>query len=133
MDSEDISQAIALMERHGIAAFDYESGATELRLRLDGGHGQTSPVEIAPPQAEEPVGHLCSPGVGLLLLAHPASAAAPPPLPRKAAKGEVVAYIKTGMTLRAVGAATDCTLLRILAAPGRGVGYGEALFEIGPG
>ena len=133
MDSEDISQAIALMERHGIAAFDYKSGATELRLRLDGGHRQTSSVEIAPPQAEEPVGHLCSPGVGLLLLAHPASAAAPLPLPRRAAKGEVVAYIKTGMTLRAVGVATDCTLLRILAAPGQGVGYGEALFEIGPG
>lgn len=130
MDSEDIRRVTALMERHGIAAFDYESGAVQLHLTL-GSRGQ----ELAPakrPKAAETVEHLCSPGVGIFLSGHPALSAVPQPLPRNAAKGEIVAYIRTGQTLRAVVATRDCILRRALVPQGRGVDHGEALFEITP-
>lgn len=127
MTSEEIRSVIALMERHGIAAFDYGHGATELHLTL-GGESVIDARETPQPAPDV----LRSPGVGTFLLAHPATGAAPPTLPHQATAGEVVAYIRTGLTLRAVVAKRDCLLLRPLAEDGAGVGYDDALFEIVP-
>jgi biotin carboxyl carrier protein len=119
------------MERHGVAAFDYEHGTTQLHLTVgadahDAASGSPDPAAMADPET------IRSPGVGIVLYAHPANAGPVPALPRKAAKGEVVAYIKTGLTLRAVLATKDCRLQRALVADGTGVGYGEALLEVAP-
>lgn len=128
MNSEDIQKVIALMERHGIAAFDYEQGSVQLRLTLDSGAVET--VEPSPSAETKEPDTLRSPGVGIVLHTHPANLAATPVLPRQAVKGEIVAYIRTGMTLRSVAATKDCVLRRALIAEGKGVGYGDALFEI---
>lgn len=131
MNSKDIQSVIALMERHGVATFDYEHGTTQLHLTvvaeaLDATPASPDPAAVADPDT------IRSPGVGVVLYAHPANTGPVPALPRQAAKGEVVAYIKTGPTLRAVLAPTDCHLRRALVANGTGVGYGEALLEVAP-
>ncbi|WP_436082771.1 hypothetical protein [Pararhizobium sp. LjRoot235] len=118
---------IALMKRHGIAAFDYEHGSVQLHLTL-GADGTAAPV----PAGTSTPDTIRSPGVGIVLHAHPANAGPAPALPRRAAKDEVVAYVKTGLTLRCVVATRDCRLHRALAAEGTGVGYGDALFEVAP-
>ncbi len=130
MTSEDIRRVVTLMERHGIAVFDYEHGSTELHLTL----GSESNIEAAEPQLTGTVGPdvLRSPAVGKLLLTHPVTGSNSPPLPRRVAAGDVVAYIRTGLTLRAVVAKQDCMLLRTLAEDGAGIGYDDALFEITP-
>ncbi|WP_438750479.1 hypothetical protein [Pararhizobium sp. O133] len=131
MTSEEIRSVIALMERHGIAAFDYEHGNAELHLTL-GGEGTIAVPETSQrPQTVEPT-VLRSPGVGTLLFAHPATGAPAPVLPRQVTAGDVVAYIRTGLTLRAVVAKKECLLLRALVEEGAGVGYDDALFEITP-
>jgi hypothetical protein len=127
MQSKDIQSVIALMKRHGIAAFDYEHGSVRLHLTV-GADATSAPV----PAGTSTPDTIPSPGVGIVLHAHPANAGSAPALPRIAAKGEVVAYIKTGLTLRCVVAARDCRLQRALAAEGTGVGYGDALFEVAP-
>ena len=130
MNSEDIQKVSALMERHGIAAFEYEQDSVQLRLTL-GSRVEAAAIAEPPRSAEtRELDTLRSPGVGIVLHRHPASGAAPSALPRKAAKGEIVAYIRTGMTLRSVAVTKDCVLTRILVAEGKGVGYGDALFEI---
>ncbi|CAN7253780.1 hypothetical protein LJR255_001072 [Pararhizobium sp. LjRoot255] len=119
------------MKRHGIAAFDYEHGSVRLHLTL--GAGATDAATVAPdPAGPSTPDTIRSPGVGIVLHAHPANAGPAPALPRKATKGEVVAYIKTGLTLRCVLATRDCRIHRALAAEGTGVGYGDALFEVAP-
>lgn len=131
MTSEEIRSVITLMERHGIAAFDYEQGSTELHLSLgdDSAIDAAETLQPAPAAAPEV---LPSPGVGQFLLTHPASGSTSLSLPRRATAGEIVAYIRTGLTLRAVVAKRDCLLLRALAEDGAGVGYDDALFEIAP-
>jgi biotin carboxyl carrier protein len=130
MKSQDIKSVVALMERHGIAAFDYEHGSVQLRLTL--GVDMESAVLAAPAPNEAKPDPIRASGVGTVLYAHPANRNARSPLPRKVAKGEVVAYIRTGMTLRSVVATRDCTLRRTLIVEGSGVGYGDALFETAP-
>ncbi|HTO33323.1 MAG TPA: hypothetical protein VL202_19425 [Pararhizobium sp.] len=131
MTSEDIQNVIALMERHGIAAFDYEHGDTALHLTLGGNSNGNVPETQQTAQTTEP-DVLRSPGVGTLLFTHPATGATAPVLPRRVAAGDVVSYIRTGLTLRAVVAKKDCLLLRAWAEDGAGVGYDDALFEIAP-
>lgn len=131
MQSEDLQSVIALMKRHGIAAFDYEHGSVQLHLTLGAdatGAATAAPVAAGTSTADT----IRSPGVGIVLHAHPAKAGPAPALPRKAAKGDVVAYIKAGLTLRCVVATRDCHIHRALAAEGTGVGYGDALFEVAP-
>lgn len=130
MTSEDIRSVIALMERHGIAVFDYEHGSTELHLTL----GSESNIEAPEPQPAGTAGPdvLRSPAVGNLLLTHPVTGSKSLLLPRRVAGGDIVAYIRTGLTLRAVVAKQDCLLLRVLVEKGAGVGYDDALFEITP-
>lgn len=127
MQSEDIQSVIALMKRHGIAAFDYEHGSVRLHLTLG-----ADAIAAPDPAGMSTRGTIRSPGVGIVLHTHPAHAGPAPALPRKAAKGEVVAYIKTGLTLHCVVATSDCLIHRALTAEGTGVGYGDALFEVAP-
>ena len=131
MNSNDIQSVIALMERHGVATFDYEHGTTQLHLTVGADAQDAAPASPDPAAMADPE-TIRSPGVGIVLYAHPANAGPVPALPRKAAKGEVVAYIKTGLTLRAVLATKDCRLQRALVADETGVGYGEALLEVAP-
>jgi hypothetical protein len=131
MNSKDIQSVIALMERHGVATFDYEHGTTQLHLTVGAGAHDAAPAS-PDPAAMADRETIRSPGVGIVLYSHPANPGPVPALPRKAAKGEVVAYIKTGLTLRAVLATKDCRLQRMLVAEGTGVGYGEALLEAAP-
>ncbi|WP_349437070.1 hypothetical protein [Pararhizobium sp. A13] len=131
MQSKDIQSVIALMKRHGVAAFDYEHGSVQLHLKLGADADGTATASPYPAGTSDPE-TINSPGVGIVLYAHPANAGSAPALPRKAAKGEVVAYIKAGLTLRSVLAARDCHLHRALAAEGTGVGYGDALFDVAP-
>jgi biotin carboxyl carrier protein len=131
MQSEDIQSVIALMKRHGIAAFDYEHGSVQLHLTLGADVDGTATASPDPAGTSTP-DTIRSPGVGIVLHTHPANAGPAPALPRKAAKGEVVAYVQTGLTLRCVLATRDCRLHRALAAEGTGVGYGDALFEVAP-
>jgi len=130
MNSEDIQKLTALMERYGIAAFEYEQDSVQLRLTLGSGSEAAAAMEAPQPAAATEPDTLRSPGVGIVLHAHPAGLAVPSIFPRRAARGEIVAYIKTGMTLRAVAAAKDCVLRRALIAESKGIGYGDALFEI---
>ncbi len=104
-----------------------------IQLHLTLGVVRTAPRRRRPirPARQTPE-TINSPGVGVVLYAHPAHAGSAPTLPRKAAKGDIVAYIKTGLTLRAVPATNDCHLRRALAAEGTGIGYGDALFDIAP-
>ncbi|MBP1858133.1 hypothetical protein [Rhizobium herbae] len=132
MNSADIQKLTALMERYGIAAFDYEQGSVQLRLTLGSSVEAAAITEPARSSGIRESDTLRSPAVGIVLHSHPASASPAPALPRQAARGEIVAYIKTGMTLRAIATAKDCVLRRALTAEGKGVGYGDALFEIAP-
>lgn len=129
MASNDIQRVIALMEKHGIGAFDYEQGSIAIRLTR-GSAGAISAGTERPESQNAPTALIRSPCVGHVLHAHPASATGPAPLPRAAAKGDVVAYIRTGTTLRAVIAERDCLLQRAVASEGEGVGYADPLFEI---
>ncbi len=131
MNSKDVQSVIALMERYGVATFDYEHGTTQLHLTLGAGAQDAAPASPDPAAVADP-DTIRSPGVGIVLYAHPANAGPAPVLPRKAARGEVVAYVKTGLTLRAVLATKDCHLQRALVVDGTGVGYGEALLEVAP-
>lgn len=131
MQSKDIQSVIALMKRHGIAAFDYEHGSVQLHLTL-GADAEATETASPYPASTSDRETINSPGVGILLYAHPANAGSAPALPRKAAKGEVVAYIKTGLTLRSVLATRDCHLHRAVAAEGTGIGYGDALLDVAP-
>ena len=131
MQSKDIQSVIALMKRHQIAAFDYEHGSVQLHLTLGVDADGAATASTYPAGTSDPE-TINSPGVGVVLYAHPAHAGSAPTLPRKAAKGDIVAYIKTGLTLRAVPATNDCHLRRALAAEGTGIGYGDALFDIAP-
>lgn len=131
MQSKDIQSVIALMKRHGIAAFDYEHGSVQLHLTLGVDADGAATASLYPAGTSDPE-TINSPGVGIVLYAHPANAGSAPTLPRKAAKGEIVAYIKTSLTLRSVLATRDCHLNRALTAEGTGVGYGDALFDVAP-
>ncbi len=133
MKSEDIARIIDLMERHGIAEFEYESDATHLKLNRDAEAtnvpqvGEASLTALQPDQTA-----ISSPGVGWFLISHPATTLVPPALPRRVEKNEIVGYVRTGALLRPVLADRDCQLLHALQADGAPVGYGEALFAIAP-
>ena len=126
MTSDEIKAVMALMERHGIAEFEHERAEERLFLTL----GKPTIIERpneAGVAADGAKSVIASPGVGIFLSTHPTAQAQP--LPRSAARGEVVGYIKTGPMLRAVRAVADCELHRALVAEETGVGYGDPLFE----
>lgn len=124
MSTDEIAGVMELMDRHGIAAFDYDDGTASLRLRR--GAGATSVVarELAEADAD---GSIRSPGVGTFLLRHP-GASVPAVLPRAVRAGEVVAMLRTGPLLNGVVSERDCILTEVLVAEGTGVGYGTRLF-----
>ncbi|MDX3926565.1 MAG: acetyl-CoA carboxylase [Shinella sp.] len=125
MSATGMERLEALMTAYGIAALDFEEGDLRINLRR-------SPAKTNVP------GHsllrqktvLASPSFGSLLLRHPASATDAPALPRKANKGDIVAYLAIGPLLRPVIAERDCVLRRILVPEGAMVGFGEPLFEL---
>lgn len=134
MKTEEIARIIHLMERHGIAEFEYEIGATELKLSRDAATARPTQNDPAMAMASRPEPEnpatIDAPGVGWFLISHPAATTAPAPLPRRVEKGEIVGYIRTGALLRPVLADRDCDLLRALRSEGTAVGYGEALFTV---
>ncbi len=125
MKGEDIEVLTALLERHGIAEFDYEDEKGSLSLSL--GNSKAA-VQAPAPSASGP-GIIRAPFAGVFLCAHPASTDGEPALPLTVRQGDIVAFLKAGPMLRPVVAGRDCTLVRKLAAEKTLVGYGEPLFS----
>ena len=79
MNSKDIQSVIALMERHGVATFDYEHGTTQLHLTVGADAHDAAPASPDPAAMADPE-TIRSPGVGIVLYAHPANAGPVPAL-----------------------------------------------------
>ena len=115
--------------------FEYTMGDARLCLTTD----QATPSRSAAAALEGPMTNspasptakpsVTSPCVGFFLAAHPALAAPPAVFPRAVSSGDIVGYIRSGLTLRAVQVSAACRLLRPLVLDGAGVGYGDRLFE----
>ncbi|MDO9416394.1 hypothetical protein [Pararhizobium sp.] len=127
MSSAEIGKVMALMERHGIAEFEYEDGPLQIFLAKSG--GVVAPVAAAAVAKPKEGAVLRSPGIGRFHQAHP-SADTAPTLPRRVRKGDIVAYLAVGPMLRPVLAEADCILRGLLTDDGALTGYGNPLFSL---
>jgi hypothetical protein len=125
--SDQIAQIDALMQRHGIAVFEYRAGDTTVSLR----RSKPAPELRPPAVVASPAGEtITAPAFGRFYRSHPATAGEAPALPRRAKAGEMVGYLAVGPILQPVIAGRDCTLRRTLLPDGAIAGFGDALFEI---
>ena len=123
----DIDHVQALMQRYGIAAFDYREGNTQMSLRIDRRiPDEKTPASVS--KADECV--LRAPSFGTFRLAHPATPEIRSEFPSRVKRDTIVGYLAVGALLRPVRADADCVLLRPLAEEGAEVGYGDPLFAI---
>ena len=116
-----------LMAHYGIAELDIEEGDLRLCLRHRSSHAPASDGTTAGPVEATSVIRATS--FGTLHLSHPASSAAPPVLPRKVRRGEIIAYAAIGPLLRPILAARDAVLVTLLLSDGAEIGFGDPLFE----
>lgn len=116
-----------LMARYGIAELDIEEGNLRLCLRHRSTYG-----EAPAPMTGRPSGGAVfrTTSFGTLYLSHPATPAAPPLLPRKVRRGEIIAYVAVGPLLRPIIADRDAVLVTQLQPEGGEIGYGYPLFEV---
>lgn len=128
MTDELASRLEDLMVRYGIAELDIDEGNLRLSLRHRAPH---------PPAPSDAVGTdadtasiFRSTSFGTLHLSHPASAVAPPILPRTVRRGEIIAYVSIGPLLRPILAERDAVLVAQLRADGAEIGYGDPLFKV---
>lgn len=128
MTDELASQLDELMVRYGIAELDIEEGGLRLSLRHRAHHPQ-APSDAASTGAAA-ASIFRSTSFGTLHLSHPASAVAPPVLPRRVRRGEIIAYVSIGPLLRPILAERDAVLVAQLPADGSEIGYGDPLFEV---
>lgn len=143
-EAEDIEAIRALLERHGIAEFEYEADGVHLQLRFEP-KPELPPFVEAPAYslvtedlvtlsvaattapAKRPSTTITAPHVGIFLENHPLEHTARP-LPRRVAGGEIIGLLKAGAALRPVLAPADGVVAKMLVAPGTLVGHGAALF-----
>ncbi|MDR6755008.1 hypothetical protein J2Y48_000281 [Mycoplana sp. BE70] len=128
MTDELASRLDELMMRYGIAELDIEEGGLRLSLRHRASHPQ-APSDIAG-RGTGAASIFRSTSFGTLHLSHPASAVAPPVLPRRVRRGEIIAYVSIGPLLRPILAERDAVLAAQLPADGAEIGYGDPLFEV---
>ncbi|MFT3821683.1 MAG: acetyl-CoA carboxylase biotin carboxyl carrier protein subunit [Rubrivivax sp.] len=110
-----------------IALLELTGPDRAIRLRRNGGG---SFVEEAVPAAAPDATVVRAGSVGLYLDAHPLRAE---PLVRPGdavAAGQALALLKIGLVLLAVPAPRAGVVARIVATPGRAVGYGDPLVEL---
>lgn len=128
MSSTWIASILELMERHGIAEFEYQD---ESRHIVASG-GEVVDVEeqaeahtARAPRAET----ITAPHIGIFLKAHPLDSK-DVALPRLVRQGEIIGYLKAGGLLRPVAAPSEGVLVRCLVDEGTLVGFAAPLFEI---
>ncbi|MBD9374032.1 hypothetical protein IB238_15525 [Rhizobium sp. ARZ01] len=127
--TDDIAARLEdLMVRYGIAELDIEEGGLRLCLRHRSSHVRAPGGTATGPVAAAST--LRATSFGTLHLSHPASCAAPPLLPRKVRRGEIIAYVTVGPLLRPILAERDAVLVTQLRAEGEEIGYGDPLFEV---
>lgn len=129
MSSAWIETVLELMQRHGIAEFEYQDDTR----RVVASGAEVFEVDQT---AEQPVGPaprlpetITAPHIGVFLPEHPSSTRGTA-LPRLVRRGETIGYLKAGALLRPVVAPSDGVLSRQLAPEGALAGYGTPLFEL---
>ncbi|GEO83586.1 MULTISPECIES: hypothetical protein [Alphaproteobacteria] len=127
MGNEWIEAILDLMQRHGIAEFEYEDAdrhiITSAGVAAEATRSPRRPTP--PPQACET---LVAPHIGIFQAAHPRDGE-DAALPRLVRCGEIVGYLKAGPLLRPAPSPSDGVLSRRLVDDGVLVGYGTPLFE----
>jgi acetyl-CoA carboxylase biotin carboxyl carrier protein len=107
-----------------------------LRLRRNTEPGATTRrATAAPPETDSspPAAEIIvSPGMGVLLHAHPLSETPLASARGRVARGQPLGLLRIGAVLQPVRSPRDGILARFLAPDGSLVGYGDALFELEP-
>ena len=127
MSSTWIASILELMERHGIAEFEYQDEARH--IVASGGEvvdveEQAAVVPVSAPRAET----ITAPHIGIFLKAHPLDSKGAA-LPRLVRRGEIIGYLKAGGLMRPVAAPSEGVLVRCLVDEGTLVGFATPLFE----
>lgn len=135
MSSTWIESILELMERHGIAEFEYQDEARH--IVASGGEvvasgsevvdveEQADVVPVSAPRAET----VTAPHIGVFLQAHPLDSKGAA-LPRLVRRGEIIGYLKAAGLLRPVAAPSEGVLVRCLVDEGTLVGFATPLFAI---
>ncbi|PPJ47975.1 acetyl-CoA carboxylase [Rhizobium sp. KAs_5_22] len=129
MSSAWIQSVLELMQRYGIAEFEYQDDTRHIVASggevFEVGQRAEEPAAPAPRRAET----VTAPHLGFFLPEHPSSTK-DAALPRLVRRGEIIGYLKAGALLRPVVAPSDGVLSRQLAPKGALAGYGTPLFEL---
>ncbi len=127
MSSTWIASILELMERHGIAEFEYQDEARH--IMASGGEvvdveEQAEAQTTSAPRVET----ITAPHIGIFLKAHPLDSK-DVALPRLVRQGEIIGYLKAGGLMRPVAAPSEGVLVRCLVDEGTLVGFATPLFE----
>lgn len=130
----DIRQLVAWLEAAGLSTFELEG--PEVRLRLVLGQPGSRPGAASIAVSRHDLGDAVAGCVavaqvaGVLRLQHAVDDAPFAELGDEVAAGRVIALLQIGTIYAPVVAPVSGVLVRLLALPGRLVGFGAPLFEI---
>ena len=126
-DTTWLSAVMALLEKHGLAEFEYQDGDRHILATRHDVHDLAAHEPPAPRRETT----IIAPHAGIFRSKHPCEQARKS-LPRPVRRGEIIGFLEAGSLLRPVLAAEDGILARQLADEGAIVGYGAALFGLYP-
>lgn len=131
MNSTWIASILELMERHGMAEFEYQDEGRHVLVSagevvdVEAVAMDAQPSAASAPHAET----ITAPHIGIFLKAHPLDSK-DAALPRLVWQGEIIGYLKAGGLLRPVAAPSEGVLVRCLVDAGTLVGFAAPLFEV---
>ena len=123
MSGQDLTALTALLQRYGIAEFEYEDDSRHVVLSLGTAADAPPPAPAAPPVSTVAPVTVRAPYAGLFRLAPSGE-----PLPRMVRQAEILGNLQTGQLLRPVIAPEAGLLGQVLVAEGALTGYGTPLF-----
>ncbi|MHB0951154.1 MAG: hypothetical protein ACYC10_04425 [Allorhizobium sp.] len=126
-DTTWLSAVMALLEKHGLAEFEYQDGDRHILATRH----EVCDLAVHEPPAPRRETTIAAPHTGIFRSKHP-SEQAQKSLPRPVRRGEIIGFLEAGSLLRPVLAAKDGILARQLAEEGALTGYGAALFGLYP-
>jgi len=126
-DTKWLGAVMALLEKHGLAEFEYQDGDRHILATRHKVHDLAARKPPAPRRETT----IAAPHAGIFRSAHPYEEEQKS-LPRPVRRGEIIGFLEAGSLLRPVLAAEDGILARQLAEEGALTGYGAALFGLYP-
>lgn len=122
MSSQDIQALTALLQRYGIAEFEYQDGTRHVVL-------SAAQLPAALPLLAEPIApterpSIRTPYAGVFHAADPQAVT-----PRAVSQGEIIGYVQVGQVLRPVVAPSAGQISDALIAEGTLTGYGTPVFD----